>query len=180
MKHIRTILILLFVYLIVAVPFKVMEIIPGFTDIRPVIMLEPVYAVFFGIPGCIVMALGNLVMDAVSDSLRWSSIMGFVANFSGPLLIWAYWHFWSPCSFSLRNGRNILRHIWIVFLSAILEMALITPSVALFYPEIDAKLFALSILLNNFLFPIIFGIPLIILIQEEMGFIPQKRAKGNE
>ena len=25
-----------------------------------------------------------------------------------------------------------------------------------------------------------YGIPLIILIQEEMGFIPQKRAKGNE
>ena len=175
MKHLRSILILLFIYLIVAVPFKVMEIIPGFTDIRPVIMLEPVYAVFFGIPGCVVMALGNLVMDVISDSLRWSSIMGFVANFSGPLLIWAYWHFWSPCSFSLRNVRNIIRHIWIVLLSAILEMALITPSVALIYPEIDAKLFALSILLNNFLFPVIFGIPLIILLQEEMGFIPQKR-----
>ena len=46
------------------------------------------------------------------------------------------------------------------------------------YPEIDAKLFVLSILLNNFLFQVIFSIPLIILIQEEMGFIPQKRYKG--
>ena len=56
-------------------------------------------------------------------------------------------------------------------------MTLIKPSVALFYPEINAKLFALSILLNNFLFPIIFDIPLIILLQEEMGFIPRKRYK---
>ena len=178
MKHLRSILILLFIYLIVAIPFKVMEIIPGFTDIRPVIMLGPVYAVFFGIPGCVVMAVGNLIMDVISDSLRWSSIMGFVANFAGPMLIWAYWHFWSPCQFSLRKGTNIFRHIWIVLLSAILEMALITPSVALIYPEIDAKLFAFSILLNNFLFQVIFSIPLIILIQEEMGFIPQKRNKG--
>ena len=47
-------------YLIVSIPFKVMEIIPGFTDIRPVSMLQPIYGIFFGIPGCIAFAVGNL------------------------------------------------------------------------------------------------------------------------
>jgi hypothetical protein len=42
-------LILLIVYLIVAIPFKVMSVIPGFTDIRPVTLLEPVYGIFFGV-----------------------------------------------------------------------------------------------------------------------------------
>ena len=77
------------------------------------------------------------------------------------------------------SGQTIPGLSVIVLLSALLEMALITPSVALIYPEIDAKLFALSILLNNFLFPIIFSIPLIILLQEEIGFVPQKRYKGD-
>ncbi|MBE6010887.1 MAG: hypothetical protein E7236_09580, partial [Lachnospiraceae bacterium] len=95
MKRIKIMLILFGIYLLVAVPFKVMEIIPGFTDVRPVTMLGPIYAVFFGLPGCIVMAVGNLVMDIVSDSLRWSSISGFIANFLGPFLIYLFWNKWS-------------------------------------------------------------------------------------
>ena len=44
-------LILLGVYLLLTLPFKVMEIIPGFTDIRPMNLMQPVYGIFFGIPG---------------------------------------------------------------------------------------------------------------------------------
>ena len=82
---------LIVVYLIVAVPFKVMEIIPGFTDIRPVSLLMPVYGIFFGIPGCIAYAIGNLITDIVSDSLRWSCIAGFAANFIGPFCYYLFW-----------------------------------------------------------------------------------------
>ncbi len=85
-KYVLICLVLTAVYLIVSVPFKVMEIIPGFTDIRPVTMLQPVYGVFFGIPGCIAFAFGNLLTDMIGDSLRLSSIAGFAANFSGPFV----------------------------------------------------------------------------------------------
>lgn len=47
------VLALVVIHLIVAIPFRVMSVIPGFTDIRPVLLLQPVYGVFFGIPGCI-------------------------------------------------------------------------------------------------------------------------------
>ncbi len=83
-------MILTAVYLVVAVPFKVMSVIPGFADIRPVLMLNPVYGIFFGIPGCIAFAIGNLIGDLLSDSLRWSSIGGFIANFIGPFLFYVY------------------------------------------------------------------------------------------
>ncbi len=172
MKRLRNLIILFGIYLLVAVPFKVMEIIPGFTDVRPVTMLGPVYAIFAGIPGCAVMAVGNLVMDLISDSLRWSSIMGFAANFLGPFFIYLCWTRWSSKPFSLREGKSILRHTLILFLSAVLEMGLITPAVALVYPEVDAGLFAVSVILNTTLFPVVFGIPLMILLQEEMGFKP--------
>ena len=172
MKQWKTILTLFLVYLIVAVPFKVMGIIPGFTDIRPVTLLGPIYAIFFGVPGCWVMAVGNLVMDAVSDSLRWSSIAGFFANFLGPYLIYFLCVRRAKTPFSLRTGRNLLRHCWIIILSALLQTVLITPAVALIYPEVDAGLFALSVIANNTAFPIVFGIPIMILLQEELGFRP--------
>ena len=84
-------LVLVLVYLIIAIPFKVMNVIPGFTDIRPVMLLKPVYGVFFGIPGCIAFAVGNLIGDVMSDSLQWSSIAGFAANFLGPFAFYLFW-----------------------------------------------------------------------------------------
>ena len=172
MKRIKNTVILFFVYFLTAIPFKVMEIIPGFTDIRPVAMLGPIYAVFFGIPGCIIMAVGNIVMDIFSNSLRWTSIAGFIANFIGPLLIYLIWIRWSRKPFSLKTGSSLLKHVGIIILSAVLETAIISPAVALIYPSVDASLFALSVLLNNTIFPIVFGIPITILIQEELGFEP--------
>ena len=79
-----------FVYLIVAAPFKVMEVIPGFADIRPVTLLGPIYALFYGIPGCVIFAVMNLVMDIVSGDLAWSCIAGLLANFAGPFFILYY------------------------------------------------------------------------------------------
>ena len=178
MKRIKTIVLLFFVYFLTAVPFKVMEIIPGFTDIRPVTMLGPIYAVFFGIPGCVIMAVGNLVMDILSDSLRWTSIAGLIANFMGPLLIYLIWIRWSRKPFSLKTGYSLLKHVGIIVLSAVLETAIISPAVAMIYPAVDANLFALSVLLNTTVFPIVFGIPITILIQEELGFEPIRFEKN--
>lgn len=167
-------LILLVVFLIVAIPFKVMSVIPGFTDIRPVSLLQPVFGVFFGLPGCMAFAIGNLIGDIVSDSLRWSSIAGFVANFAAPLLFHIYWNRISKTPFSLRTGKNLLIQVALIAVSAILQAALITPAVVLVYPEVSGFVFATTVLLNGTVFPIMLGIPLMILMQEELGFKPLK------
>ena len=171
---------LIIIYLILAFPFKALEIIPGFTDVRPVNMLVPIYGIFFGIPGCLVFAFGNLFMDIVSDSLRWSSIAGFVANFAGPYLIYMYYSKFSKEPFSLHKGKSILRFIAIVFAAAVLEAVIITPFVALIYPEVDAKLFALSVVTNTLVFPVFFGMPIIMLMHNELGFLTMKDKNKNE
>lgn len=163
---------LIVVYLIVAVPFKVLEIIPGFTDIRPVSLLMPVYGIFFGIPGCIAYAIGNLITDTVSDSLRWSCIAGFAANFIGPFCYYLFWIMLSKQPFHLREGKNLLKHILVIIIDAVLVAAIITPFVALSYPDVDAVLFFVVVLINSTAFPIFVGIPLIILLQDELGFSP--------
>lgn len=171
-RKIVTYILLIVAYFVVSGPFKVMEVIPGFADIRPVTMLGPIYAIFFGVPGCIIFALMNLVMDALSNSLAWSSIAGLLANFAGPFFIYYYWKKLSKTKPHLRTLGNALHYCIVVILMAALEALIITPSVAAFYPDVNWKLFFISVLLNTSLFPIFFGIPLSILMKEELGFKP--------
>lgn len=164
--------VLLVVYLVIALPFKVLSVIPGFTDIRPVSLLQPVYGIFFGIPGALAFAVGNLIGDIASDSLHWSSIAGFVANFAGPYLMYVFWTKLRKKTFNLRSTRTIGLFVVTIVALAALQALIITPAVAYFYPDVDTVLFTKSVLGNDSIFPIGFAIPLIILIQEELGFCP--------
>lgn len=164
--------ILVLVYLVIAIPFKVMSVIPGFTDIRPVMLLKPVYGIFFGIPGCIAFAVGNLIGDIMSDSLRWSSAAGFAANFLGPFAFYIYCRQISKKPFSLKKGIDYLKISAVIIVSSITEAVIIAPAVKLIYPEIDVILLYLTILLNGTVFPVLLGIPLMILMQEELNFMP--------
>ena len=163
---------LLIVYLVLALPFKVLLLIPGFTDVRPVCMLMPMYGIFFGIPGCVAFAVGNLITDIVSDSLRWSSIAGFVANFIYPYLLYLFWNKIRTKPFHLRTVKDLCLFAFTVFVSAVVLTALITPAVGFYYPEVDLGLFAFSVIVNNTLFPVVLAAPFIILVQEELGFKP--------
>ncbi len=167
--------ILLFVYLVIALPFKQLAVIPGFSDVRPVYMLQPVFGIFFGIPGCLACAIGNLVGDIASDSLRWSSIAGFVGNFVYPFLMYLFWTKLRKTSFALRRGRTMGLFVATAVACALAQALIITPAVAFHYPDVDAVLFFASVLANGSLFPIGFSIPFIILLQEELGFSPLGR-----
>ena len=172
-------LLLIAVYLVVAVPFKVMEVIPGFTDIRPVMMLKPIYGVFFGIPGCLASAVGNLICDILSDSLRWSCIGGFAANFVAPLCFYLFCTRIAKEEFSLKKAKNLLSYCAVVVISATIQTVIITPMVMMIYPDVNGYLFIMTVMLNNSVFPIFLGIPVIILMQEELGFKPRQRRIRN-
>ena len=171
------ILILVAVYLVIAIPFKVMSVIEGFTDIRPVMLLSPVFGVFFGVPGSIAFAIGNLIGDILSDSLKWSSIAGFVANFLGTYVFYLYWTRMSKQPFRLHNGKALLKQCTVTVVAAAIEALLIAPAVVLVYPGVDAGLLFITILSNGVIFPILIGIPLIFLMQEELHFKPRPPLK---
>ena len=164
--------VLVLTYLIIAIPFKVMSVIPGFTDIRPVMLLKPVFGIFFGIPGCFAFAIGNLIGDILSDSLRWSSIAGFAANFLGPFLFYWFWKRIAKEPFALRTGKSLLKQLAVIIASGLMEAIIITPAVKLIYTDVDVIVLASMILINGTVFPLFLGIPLIILMQEELHFEP--------
>lgn len=169
-KNLKLLLILILFYLLIAIPFKVMVVIPGFSDIRPVVMLGPIYALFCGLPGCIVFAFMNLVMDIVGNSLRWSSLAGLAANFLGPFLLMIFWKNMKKrgIELNLKTPLNLLLFMATLIVTAILQALIITPAVAINYPDVNAVEFAVSVILNTSVFPISFGIPIIILMKEEM------------
>lgn len=171
-RPVRRFFVLLAVYLVVAIPFKAMNLIPGFTDVRPVQALGPIYGIFFGPLGCLAAAFGNLVADTVDDALRWTSIAGFASNFIGPLLVWLYWTRVSRTPFSLRTARDLLRYCLVIVVMAVVEDAIVAPAVKLVYPEVDFSFLAAAVFGNTAGFPIVLGIPLSILLQEEMGLKP--------
>lgn len=162
-------LVLLVVYLILAIPFKVLMIIPGFADVRPVVVFQAIFGIFFGFPGALAYAVGNLIGDIASDSLRWSSIAGFAANFIGPYLF----HVFASRlrhGFSLRTRADLGKFLILIVAVAVLEAVIISPVVELFYPEIESSFFGVTVVANAVGFPFLIGIPMIILMQEELGF----------
>lgn len=167
--------VLLVVYLIIALPFRAITIIPGFTDFRPVCMLQPVYGIFFGLPGCFAFATGNLIGDIVSDSLRWSSIAGFVGNFVYPFLLYLFWTQLRKKPFNLRTRGRVAGLTASIIACACIQALIIAPAVAYFYPDVDAALFAVTVIGNGSAFPIAFATPFIVLIQEELAFLPVAR-----
>ncbi|MBR4222572.1 MAG: hypothetical protein IKR81_15540 [Victivallales bacterium] len=170
---------LLFTYMVFALPFKAMNLIPGFTDVRPVTALGPIYAVFWGPLGCMVCGCGNMIADIIDNALRWSSLAGFAANFLGPCVTWYMWRHYAKRSFALRTGRELLFHIGTIIVAALLETAIISPAVATAYPEVNVVFFAATLLGNTTVFPIVLGIPITILMQEELEFTPCASLRGH-
>ena len=127
---------------------------------------------FFGVHGCIVFAFLNLIMDIASNSLRWSSMAGLAANFLGPFLILVFWKRMQTKNLELhlKTPGNMLAFAGTLILAALLEALIITPAVAINYPDVNAIAFAFSVVLNTAIFPICFGIPIIILLKEEMKY----------
>ena len=127
----------------------------------------------FVLLGGVILLAGIGLFRGLSGEL--GSIAGFAANFLGPLLVWFFWTRVSRTPFSLRSPRDLLRHSLVLVASALLETAIIAPAVALVYPEVDISLFAWSVFGNTATFPIVLGIPLSILLEEEFGFVPETK-----
>ncbi len=178
LRSIALFAILLAVYLIVSLPFKVLTVIPGFTDIRPVNMLVPAYGIFFGIPGCLAFGVGNLISDIAADELRWTSIAGFISNFAYPYVLYLLYTRLSKKPFSLRTGKDLILFVLAIIACSIMEWLILAPAVHAVYPDVDIWVFTASVLFNSIAFPVALAIPLIILIQEELGFVPLFKPKN--
>ena len=70
----RLILKLLGIYLLVALPFKALDILPDLANIRPNSAFIPIYGLLFGPVGAWTNALGNCLYDLLTCSFTKSTI----------------------------------------------------------------------------------------------------------
>ena len=95
-----------------------------------------------------------------------------MGNFFGPCAIWFLWRRFGRHPFALRTIPDLLFHTVVIVFAALLQDAIIAPAVAYAYPEVNISMFTCIVLGNEVIFPIMLGIPLAIVLQEEFGVKP--------
>jgi energy-coupling factor transport system substrate-specific component len=126
-------------------------IVPGFTWLRPANSLAPLFGMFFGIPGAVGVAIGNLLADILAGYFGVGSIGGFIGNF---LIAYIPYKFVRDHSFS--NASSIGEfYIWGVIVQAFVSALYICWWLDIMQNVVGLPLFviwaiiATSILINN-------------------------------
>ena len=159
------------VFILIAVPFKVMSLIPGFTEIRPVNCFNMLYGLLFGIYGALACAIGNLIADALGGTLAISSWAGFVANFLGTYLAHVIWYKTVKKRPLIKDFREVSVFAALSVLMALMIAAIIAFGVGISYPEVDLVSLSESIVINNVVFSILLGLPLLVTAENAFNVI---------
>lgn len=111
-------LIVLAAFLVLGIPFKVMVLVEGFTEVRPVNAIPPVAGMICGFTGALACGIGNLIAD-LFGTFNTTSLLGFVGNFAAAYLSYRLWHIYSAEEPNLHKNMNILRYVLVSFNAAL-------------------------------------------------------------
>ncbi|MFH1624051.1 MAG: QueT transporter family protein [Pseudomonadota bacterium] len=147
------------IYAAILIPFKGIPIIPGFTEIRPAIVVPIVFGLLFGPAGAWGAAFGNIIGDFFG-TLSIASIFGFVGNFFFGFVGYKIWgHMgWLSCKkdFRIASGRQFLEFALIVLLSSAICAVIVSWGLELL-KLLPFAVIGSVIALNNFLGALILG-----------------------
>ncbi|AZV56595.2 ECF transporter S component [Clostridium sp. AWRP] len=171
------------VFIGMAVPFKVMVLIPGLTEIRPVNAVPIVVGLLFGPEGALGCAVGNLVAD-LFGTFSAASVFGVLGNFTAAYLPYKIWYMNGNKELpNVKTNKNILRFIIIAIVSS-LSVAVILSCGLDILNELWGKSIFLIVFLNDFGFSLFLGMPVFIVLTSEQlnisftipkAFIPSEK-----
>ena len=170
-------LIVFTVFFVLGSAFKVMVLIEGLTEIRPVNAIPPVAGLAFGPIGAVACGLGNLAADLLG-SFDWTSVLGVVGNFVAAYLPYKLWHLFSSETPNLHSKRNILLFGSICLLSAFTVAWFLSFGLYTFFGLWIEQIYT-YVFFNNFGFSMLFGMPtLIILTSDSISIVCRKPARN--
>lgn len=159
------------VFIGMAVPFKVMVLIKGVTEVRPVNAVPVAVGLLFGPAGAWGCAIGNLIADLFGTFSK-GSVLGFVGNFIAAYLPFKLWHIFRKGEApNVKSLKNIGIYIFISAIGALATGILIACGMDVFLGFWSRELFTI-ICLNDFLFPLFIGLPVFIVLTCEDNKIP--------
>ncbi|MFQ7001067.1 MAG: SpoIIE family protein phosphatase [Clostridium sp.] len=170
-KQFKKLLILSFLIFLESIPYKkAFMIMPMTTRIMPLNSISPVIGMFFGPIGAWSMAFGNLAAEfVIVGKLNYKVLLlAFSVQFFYTYVPYKMWYtvgVKEKCEFpSLEDVKSISKYIYITLINSIIAVLLLELSYRLCgIFEINLRsLFLLTF--NTFTFPIIVGIPLMIIL----------------
>lgn len=168
------------VFIGMAIPFKVMVLIEGLTEVRPVNAVPVVAGLMFGPAGAWGCAIGNLISDLFGTFSK-ASVLGFAGNFIAAYLPFKLWHILNRSEApNAKSLKSIGLYIFISAIASISTGIFITCGLDIFFGQWSQELFII-ICLNDFIFPVFLGLPVLIVLTCEdnkiCAFMPQSQVK---
>jgi len=158
-------LIVFIAFFVLGAAFKVMVLVEGFTEVRPVNAIPPVAGLAFGPIGGIACGLGNLFAD-LFGGFGWPSVLGVIANFTAAFLPYRFWHLFSNESPNLHSGKNILLYLFICLSSALTIAWMLAFGLFTFFGLWIEEIY-IYVFFNNFGFGVMFGMPMLIVLTSD-------------
>lgn len=158
-------LIVLAAFLVLGIPFKVMVLVDGFTEVRPVNAVPPIAGLICGPIGALACGLGNLIADFFG-SFNATSILGFFGNAAGAFLPYRLWHIYSDEAPNLHKNKNILKYTLICLSAALTVSWLLGFGLMYFFGSWVEQVYS-YVFLNNLGFSVGLGMPVFIILSSD-------------
>ncbi|MDR1706257.1 MAG: PP2C family protein-serine/threonine phosphatase [Clostridiales bacterium] len=153
---------------------------------RPAGALPPALGLMLGVPGAIGCALGNLAADILSgyapELCAWGLAAQFVFGFF-PILLWRFIQRRAkepPSALRLNNVRNIIRYLAVIIINALLMAAMLGLIFQAYGLSGLLSTTSAMLLLNNIVFGVILGIPIVIFISQARLWMTKGRMSLSE
>jgi energy-coupling factor transport system substrate-specific component len=151
------------IFIGMAVPFKVMVLIEGFTEVRPVNAVPVVAGLLLGPAGAWGCAFGNLIAD-LFGTFSSASILGFFGNFIAAYLPYKLWHSISKKETpNVKSFKNVMKYVFISTSAAFATAILLACGLDMFLNLWMPQVFWI-IAFNDLGFPLALGLPVFIVL----------------
>ena len=161
----KSFLIVLAAFLMLGIPFKVMVLVEGFTEVRPVNAVPPVAGMIFGVWGSLACGIGNLISD-LFGTFNATSVLGLIGNFIAAYIPYRLWYIYSAEQPNLHTNINILKYTLICFSAALSVSWLLGFGLYYLFGSWIESIYT-YIFFNNFGFSIGLGMPLFIMLTSD-------------
>lgn len=157
-------------YAAILLPFKILPIIPGVTEVRPANAIPIVCSLWFGPAGAWGSAIGNTVGDFIGLGFGIGTIFGFIGNFFYGFVPFAFWR----AMFGSEPPRSDNRLHWagLIFACLVASAACafsIGWGIEFVIGGVPFAILATIIFFNNFLMAVLLGPPLLFALLPRIG-----------
>ncbi|MBR1471083.1 MAG: QueT transporter family protein [Lachnospiraceae bacterium] len=153
------------IFIVLGACFKVMVLVEGLTEVRPVNAVPVVSGLCFGTVAGWACAFGNLAAD-MFGTLEPSSVLGFAGNFLAAYMPYKLWYLYKEEAPNVHSFKNLMLYFRVSFISALAVAWMIGSGLWLVFRVWVPKI-GLYIFLNDMVFPVLFGLPVFIILTSD-------------